>query len=156
VTDEVQPYVASLAHPLEDPAELDDGRAGDLGDARLEADRRHEIRELDGRQPLGRDFAHLDAIAGLRVDGRRVVHPRRRLDLARQMALDGLAPRRLAEQLRVGACAEQRGREHDGRPAMQERGHEPQRLHSRFPLRRSRAPVGSPRRQKMSGSMASS
>ena len=65
----------------------------DLGHAGREVDRRHEVRELDGLEPLGRHLANLDAVAGLRADGLRIEHPLRGLDLARQMALHGLAAR---------------------------------------------------------------
>ncbi len=79
------------------------------------------------------------------------MRPLGRLDLAGQVALRGLAARRLTEQLRLRRRARQRGRGEEMRQAANG-----SRAPSRFPLRRSRAPVGSSRRQNTSGSIASS
>ena len=147
VADEMQPHVAAVAHAFQDVAQLGDRAVGNLGDTDGKVDRRHEVHELDGLELLGRDLAHLETVAGLRAQQARVVHPLRRLDLAGQVPLDGFAARGVAEELRVGRGTRQRGEQHvlDG-----------SRIHSRFPLRRSRASVGSSRRQKTSGSMVSS
>ena len=70
---------------------------GDLRDAYLEADRRHEVRQLDRRELLGRDLARLEPVAGQRAELIRIARPLRGLDLARQMPLDGFAARRLRQ-----------------------------------------------------------
>ena len=106
VTDEVQPHVAAVVHAVQDLAQLRDRAVGNLGDADGEVDRRHEVRELDRLELLGRDLAHLEAVAGLHVQEVRVVRPLGRLDLAGQMPLDGLAARRLAQELRLGRHAQ--------------------------------------------------
>jgi hypothetical protein len=94
---EVQPHVAPVAHPVEDSAQLENGLVRNLRDTDFEPDRRHEVRELDGFRLLGRDFTHLEPIAGRRVHEIRVVDPLRERAVARQVALDGLAARRLAQ-----------------------------------------------------------
>ena len=132
-------------------AQLRDRAVGNLRDADGEADRRHEVRELDRLELLGRDLLHLEAVAGARVEEIRIVHPLRRLDLAGQVPLDGLAARRLAQQLRLGGASP-----HASAAANEACANRCCALHSRFPLRRSRASVGSPRRQNTSGSIASS
>ena len=79
--------------------------------------------------------------------------PLRERAVARQVPLDGLAARRLAQQLRVrGGAREHRAEQR----ARHSRHHALERLHGPSPLRRSRASVGSPRRQNTSGSIASS
>ena len=67
VADEVQPHVAPVVHAVEDLAQLRDRAVRNLGDADCEADRRHEVHELDRLELLGRDLLHLEAVAGSRV-----------------------------------------------------------------------------------------
>jgi hypothetical protein len=109
VPDEMQPHVAPVAHAREDSSQIGDRRLRNLGDTRLEVDRRHEIHELHRLELLGGDFAHLDPVPGLRLQDGWVVNPLGERPVAGQVAFDGLAARRLSEELCFGARAEERG-----------------------------------------------
>ena len=75
VTDEVQTHVPAVAHAVEDLAEPLDVAARDVRDAGLEADRRHDVRELDGLELLARDLLRLEPVAGLALEQRGIARP---------------------------------------------------------------------------------
>jgi len=91
VADEMQPHVASVAQIIERLAHQLDVVLRNIGDARREANRRQDIRELHGRQAFRMHRTHLDAIARILLQQARIVCPRTQRLIRRQIALDRLA-----------------------------------------------------------------
>src|SRR5690606_16156821 len=97
MADEVQAYVALAAQAPEHGTQLGQRAVRNLRDARRKAYRRHDARQLDGLETLGRHLEHLDAVAAVRRERGRVVDPRREIQLGRQVSLRRLAARHLGE-----------------------------------------------------------
>ena len=90
MADEVKPHVLEVVHIVENLAQPSDRAPRDLGNARLEVDRRHDVRELYGLRLLRRDSALLESIAEIHCQARGVLRPGRE-DIRRQVLLGRLA-----------------------------------------------------------------
>jgi hypothetical protein len=95
MTDEVHSDVPPVAHAVEDLPEALDIAGRDVGDAGLEADRGNEVGELDGLELLARHLLCFQPVAPLALELRRIACPLAVGLVVIEVALDGLADRRV-------------------------------------------------------------
>ena len=75
VAHQMQAHVTTVAQIVEHLAQRLDVALRNVRDARVEADRRHDVRELHRPEPFCMDGSHLDAIARLLLQQLRIVRP---------------------------------------------------------------------------------
>jgi hypothetical protein len=149
VAHEVQPHVGQVAHAVEDAPQAFDAARRDVGDAGLEADRRHHVAELHDLRLGAHHLALFEPVPGIGRQHLGVARPLGEGPVAGQMPLDRLARRELDDAL---AARRQRGQQ---QPRQEQPGVSRHRAHLRpCPLTRAGS-GGPPRRQYTSRSIVS-
>ena len=142
MADHVEPNVVEVSHTLENDAQPIDVASWNVGDAGLESDRRHDVRELDRVRLQGEHVSLLELVSRLAFEQLRIASPERARWVARHVPLDRLAERGLHDFL---------GRS-DRRHQEEPRQNQASTIHHGHHLFSG----GAPRRQNTSGSIVSS
>ena len=104
VPDKVQANVFAVPHPPENAAQRLDRRLRNIGHTGREANRRHEIPELDGFKFISQHFARFNDVADFRAESIRILEPLHERFIDGQMPFDGLSDWQLAGALRGDLC----------------------------------------------------
>jgi hypothetical protein len=147
VADQVQAHVVEVLHLLEDGSQSLHVAGGDVRDARREADRRHDVPELDGTDVLAEHLPALEPVARQRLEPLGILRPLHERSLARKLSLHRPAELHFAHVFGADDCGSQHPEDGEEVPG----GH-PAHRSPGMPAGRS---GGEPRSQKTSGSIAS-